>query len=571
MSYVPRIYPDIVRDLLTTLTGGTVQESLLVPAEFDVLETLLLRDRPVRRVSHLQGTVEVGVAPNTTDIDYRFTAADFELVSLTGVENEFDAIRFRNDAQLPKPNTLLSINYYPIETRPVPITDLNVGSVARTLLETIANEMTMGYLNLDFVYKSAYLDTAEGNSLDKVVALVGVKRLPAGSPLVKVRFTRQAGNSGRISVPAGTSVTDADGSRYLTLSTLTLEPGETTRDVLTGGESLSTKLVEQGELDRLEILVAGISSVSNPEPARQQNSPETDETLRRRTRTALSGSIRGTVNALEFAVRSIPGVREVSIVERPNGTAGEIKIEVAYDTDTEEVRSLVENRIDEYRPAGIRVITAQASRKDVTVNVELTLAGSRLSDNEFQLVKTGIEQRLVDYLESLPPDGMVRPARMTALIMQDERVIDATATLSPDVAGQVLDAVVEVNSVSFGTPEYELSPAASPATTADITIDLPILLVTGTSEDQAKDAIEAIVITHLASRNQAQPLTVNNLLDSIRNDSLFAAVRAEALVTVEDSGGLFQQLSDDLNSYTPTINETLQLVGLNLDLREGSI
>ncbi len=571
MSYVSRKYPDIVRDLLTTLTGGTVQESLLVPEEFDILEPLLLRDRPIRRVSHLQGTIVAGVEPHTSNIEYLFTPADFELVSLSGQVGEFDAIRFRKGAHLPKPNTLLNINYYPIETRPVPITDLNVGSVARTLLETIAREMTMGYLNLDFVYKSGYLDTAEGNSLDKVVALVGVKRLPAGNPLVKVRFTRQTGSSGRISVPAGTAVTDADGSRYLTLSTLTLEPGETNRDVLTAGESLATKLVKEAELTRPEILIAGISGISNPEPARQQNSPETDDTLRRRTRTALSGSIRGTVNALEFAVRSIPGVRDVSIKEQPNGIAGEIKVEVAYDTDTEEVRALVENRIDEYRPAGIRVITAQASRKDITINVDLTLAGSRLSDNELQLVEKGIEERLSDYFEGLPPDGTIRPARMTALIMQDDRVIDAAATLTPDLVGQALDAVLEVTAVTFAAPVYELSPAASPASTADITIDLPIFLVTGVNEAQVRESIEASVTTYLASRSQGQPLTVKDLLDNIRNENLFATVRPETLATVEDSGGLFQQLSDNLGSYTPTINESLQLVALNLDIREGSI
>jgi uncharacterized phage protein gp47/JayE len=491
MSYVPRTYPDIVRDLLTTLTGGTVQESLLVPAEFDILEPLLLRDRPVRRVSHLQGTIEVGTEPNTADIDYRFTPADFELISLSGVEGEFDAIRFREGANHPKPNTLLNINYYPIETRPVPVTDLNVGSVARTLLETIAREMTMGYLNLDTVYKSAYLDTAEGNALDKVVALVGVKRLPAGTPLVKVRFTRQNGSTGRITVPASTPVTDANANRYLTLTTLTLEPGETNRDVLAAGESLATELVKEGDLDRLEVLVAGISSVSNPEPARQQTSPETDDALRRRTRTALSGSVRGTVNALEFAVRSIPGVREVSVKERPNGVAGEIRIEVAYDTDTEETRTLVEKRIDEYRPAGIRVISASAAKTEVTVNVDLILAGSRLSDNELSQVKSGIEERLSNYLDGLPPDGTIRPARMTSLIMQDAHVIDATVNLSPDLVGRQLDGVLEVNVVNFGPPQYELSPAAAPASTANVTIDLPIHLVTGIGESQARDAIEA--------------------------------------------------------------------------------
>ena len=66
------------------------------------------------------------------------------------------------------------VNYYPIQTPPVPLTDLNVGSVTRTMLETIAREMAMVYLDLDFVYKSAFIDSAEGGSLDRVVALVGV-------------------------------------------------------------------------------------------------------------------------------------------------------------------------------------------------------------------------------------------------------------------------------------------------------------------------------------------------------------------------------------------------------------
>lgn len=571
MSYLPREYPAIVRDMLTTLTGGTVQESLVVPSGAELLEPLLLRDRPIRRVSHLAGTVVLGSEPNTTDIPYRFTSADFELVSLSGVAGEFDAIRFRPSGRLPKPGSILTVNYYPLETRPVPVTDLNVGSVARTLIETIAREMAMSYLHLEHVYKSAYLETAEGNALDKVVALVGVNRLAAGHPVVKVRFTRQSSSPGRISVPAGTAVTDADGNRYLTLTTLTLEPGETSRDVMAAGESVSTPLVAEGAIDRLEILVAGIASVTNPEAARQQASPETDEALRRRTRTALSGTVRGTVSALEFAVRSIPGVREVAITERPNGIAGEIKIEVAYETDTPEIRQLVQERIDDFRPAGIRVLAGDAARQFVTVTVALTLAGAQLADNERLQVENGIASRLTTYLESLPPNGTIRPARLTTLVLEDARVVDATVTLEPNLIGQPLSAVLEVSNVNFAPPLFELAPPESPATTANVTIDLPLFLVSGVTAEQATNTIQQLVTAYLATVTSNNPLSAANLLDALRSDGYYAAVRPETLVTVENANGLFQQLSDGVGTYTPAANETLQLAALNLDVREGNV
>ena len=114
---------------------------------------------------------------------YRFTAADFDLVSTTEDQNAKDSIRFREGGRRPIPNTDLTVNYYPVQTPAVPVNDLNVGSVVRNMMETVAVEMALTYQNIDAVYKSAFIDTAEGSSLDKVVALVGVKRLGSGYPV----------------------------------------------------------------------------------------------------------------------------------------------------------------------------------------------------------------------------------------------------------------------------------------------------------------------------------------------------------------------------------------------------
>ena len=87
------------------------------------------------------------------------------------------AIRFRPKARRPAPNSTLIVNYYPVHLARTPLTDVNVGSVVRTLLETTAREMAVQYAQVQQVYDSAFVETSTGDSLDKVVALVDVRRL----------------------------------------------------------------------------------------------------------------------------------------------------------------------------------------------------------------------------------------------------------------------------------------------------------------------------------------------------------------------------------------------------------
>lgn len=103
MSYVPRNYDEIVRDMLTTLTGGTVRETVTAPSGDVPIILERLQNRPVRRVSHLEGTIVVGVGTNARDVSYRFSAADFELVSTTG-DNNKDSIRFREGGRRRNPD-----------------------------------------------------------------------------------------------------------------------------------------------------------------------------------------------------------------------------------------------------------------------------------------------------------------------------------------------------------------------------------------------------------------------------------------------------------------------------------
>ncbi|WP_437569796.1 hypothetical protein [Sorangium sp. So ce542] len=575
MSFVPRGYEQIVRDLLTLLTGGTVGESLAVPAGNAPIKPLKLKDRPVRRVSHLEGTITAGTGAEARDVSYRFTPADFELVSSSG-GGELDAIAFRKGGRRPKPGSELTVNYYPVTARPVPLSDLNVGSVTRTLLETVAAELALANLSLKRVYDAAFLDTAEATSLDGVVALVGVRRLAGGHPVVKVRFTRRPESPGRITVAAGTALTDKAGSRYLTATAFTMEPNESTREVLAIGEAPTTKLVKEGELDRLEVLVAGISTVTNVEPARQLTAPETDDELRRRARGALHGTVRGTLGALRFSLLSIPGVQDAKIVEAPNGTPGEIRVDVAYTSPDAAVRAEVERVIAEVRPAGIRVIgPREAARTRLTVTVELTLAGAGAQGAELDALEQGVEARLAAFLGALSPGAVARRARLSALVLEDPRIVDARVQLQRDGQAPVEELTLGeaevldvVRGFTFKPPKAEAPSGPMPPTTAKISALLPVRLVGAATAAQATSAIQLAFASHLSTRAPDKPLTLDGLAAAIRDDSRFALERGGASITVE-AGDRFLQLTDGVGTYTPPANQTLVKGELDVDVREG--
>jgi Baseplate J-like protein len=575
MSYVPRNYEGIVRDLLTTLTGGTVRESLTAPPDDEPIVLPQLRNRPVRRVSHLEGRTLIGRAEKAKEIPYRFTATDFELISTSGRDDEKDAIRFRKDGRKPVPGSALSVNYYPVQTDPAPVTDLNVGSVIRTLLEAVAREQALSYLHLQKIYDSAFVESAERTSLDKVVALVGVTRLPTGATIARIQFSRRPDASGQITVPTGTAVTDDKGNRFLTLSTLTLEPGESTREVMAGGEG--TEEVEAGKLNRLELLIAGVSEVTNPQPAFRLGSPESDDDLRRRARGALHATVRGTLDAIRFGLLSIKEVNSVKIVEAPNGVPGEIRIDVAYANDTPEGRALVAQRIEQLRPAGIRVISGDVARKRLRLRVELTLAGSELAAGELASLQGGIESRLASHLSNIAPGGAVRKARLSALVLADARVTDARVVLLPEGADETEELTLGASEVldvvkpfTFPSPAFEHAPGPAPAITAKVSATLPIHLVTGVTLADASQAIQLAIDAHLASRRADAPLTLDGLAAAIRDDTRFALFRKEALVTVE-SDSTFRQLTDGIGSYAPAANETLRKESINIPPREGGV
>lgn len=56
------------------------------------------------------------------------------------------------------------------------LTDANVGSVLRTIVEATSREIELLYEEMEQVYHAGFIDTAQGKALDLVVSILGIKR-----------------------------------------------------------------------------------------------------------------------------------------------------------------------------------------------------------------------------------------------------------------------------------------------------------------------------------------------------------------------------------------------------------
>ncbi|UFN46889.1 baseplate J/gp47 family protein [Roseomonas sp. OT10] len=546
MTPLDRPYPDIVRDLLTVLTGGTAREQIELGAVPP--DTVPLANQPVRRVSHLEGTVELG----SERIPYRFTEREFELVGTDRNPDEKVAIRFRPKAKRPAPNSLLTVNYYPVHLPRTPLTDVNAGSVVRTLLETAAREIAVQYAQLREVYDSAFVETAKDASLDKVVALVDVRRLRAGHPVGRVRFARRPNAPGEITIPIGTVVTDGKGKRYLTMAEGTLQPSQPSVELPVHGETEATEPADARTLTVLERAIAGVDSVTNEAPTFRASEAETDDALRTRARRAIHATGRGTLDALRFGLESFAFVRAVTATEYPDPLVpmpGIVRLDVALSQDGAAERLQVDRRIEELRPAGIWVERHWAGAVQVGLRADLRLAAA-LSDTDLATLKNGVAERLVAEIKALPPGGTLRRARLIAAAMQDARLSDAAITIVADgtpVPGDALTVPADRTAVPADTPVTfgAIAQDGAAAAPGELPLDAEFAIHPIAGEAAAQEApIRAKLTAFLGAVAAGGFLSFDAVASALRDDARYALDRANCVLVLDRGAQGFAELHD---------------------------
>ncbi|MEX1367816.1 MAG: baseplate J/gp47 family protein [Nannocystaceae bacterium] len=299
--------------------------------------------------------------------------------------------------------------------------DATEGSVLRTLVEAFGRELAVAYEQLERVYEAGYLDTATGASLDKVVELLGVERLQAGWIEGEVVFSRGTAAPFDVEIPAGTLVSGKDVPVFETLVAATLAAG--TRELRVPVRSLEPEgvVVEAEKITVLNRPIAGIDTVSNSLSLQPRRDPESDVELRERSRGAVKGGRTATHSAIERAVREL-GIVSVEIIEdtqRP----GIVDVVLADEDIAEALFEEARRRVEEVRPAGIRVHVFQATPVYVRVRVRVRLEVDE-SPQARGVITTELREILDDHFRSLRVGQTVRWNKIRNLLAGHPRVGD---------------------------------------------------------------------------------------------------------------------------------------------------
>jgi uncharacterized phage protein gp47/JayE len=460
VSFAAEPYGVFVDDLVSSLTGGVVREDF----------TFLEENAPFKLGSSFHsGTVRIqGLVDGAF---FRFhEGTDFSI----GADGTITWLAAEPDtpapgATWPDRGTHFYASYErpPDAQAPPPLTDRNPGSVLRTLAESFAREYAVLSRQLELVYKSAFLDTAEGRDLDQVVSLVGVERRSRTFASGEVVFSRSTPAPADIFVPEGTLVSTGEVPAVTVATTddRTLRAG--TLSVAVPVQAQVSGPAGAAAAESLSVIhrpILGIEAATNPQAMTFGGGSETDDSLRRRAARALEASGRSTPGAITGALISVEGIREqdVRIEEDHLSFPGLVKVSVASDLSPE-ASARAAQLVEEARPAGIRIVhnlavtpapspppTSDAHGEDpgpppptppvegiwypIGVKAVVTPSAATLTAAQKAALTDAVEVAIGAFVDNLGVGGTVVYNRLVAAIIAVEGVYDVAVDLFPAAA-----------------------------------------------------------------------------------------------------------------------------------------
>lgn len=268
-----------------------------------------------------------------------------------GSDYHFGANRLSWIGERPDEGSRLDIEFT-FREAPSGLTDFNPGSVAGTLLRAVAREVTLLYAEMDQAYRRAFIDGAHGVALDNVVALLGVRRIPAQKSKGRITFLRKKAATQTVVIPPNTRVADQSGRVFATTEEGRI-PIEA-KSVTVAIEALEPGPEGDVNADTLTLMPTpppGVDTVTNEDPSDGGQDAEPDERLRERAKHALERAGNATTDAIRFAVLEVEGVAGVEVLDHQRDDSiplGEVRVRYSGGDINE-----VKNAVERTRAAGI--------------------------------------------------------------------------------------------------------------------------------------------------------------------------------------------------------------------------
>jgi uncharacterized phage protein gp47/JayE len=571
MSFRRRDYLEVLDGLLTALVGGVSAESHAFPPPGDAEPPRHQLEAPPARA-----LVSVFGARNGASV--RFRAGNDVALTPDG-----RALVWAEGGDRPDPGTMILVNYLREGAQPT-LSDIEVGSVARTLTEAVAMESARLYAQMQAVYDAGFIDTATGRSLERVVALLGIERVGAGRPVATLRFRRARGAPGAITIPAGTRVIDAGVSvEYETLETVTMDPAQDRVTVEARDLEPANSPAPADMLTVLTVPITGIAGVTNPAAATRAAAAEADAALRQRARGFLHASERATLGALENVLAKLGLKGEIG---EPEDRPGVVVVTPVAGTLSAEQTEQLRAALYDARPAGVRVELAGAMAP-ARVHLDLALVTREtLSQPSRRAAHAAVRKAVADFFDDLRIGDDARINRLVGAVMAVPGVEDVTLQGARKIVGgsetDVLDAAAGILRLAAAPTVLADLALADPAlpTTADLVVRFPATAaapdhgaVTAALEaafaEAAKGAARVFAWGHLL-RVLPPPVGGGESYASWDQASPSPALPTEPgdydlTLLIHQASGLTRILTGPDDSYTLAAGERLRLDAVTLE------
>lgn len=278
------------------------------------------------------------------------------------------------------------------------ITNIYPGSVIRTIIESLLAEVDIQNYSIDQIYKAMNIDTATGEDLDAIVAILGVTRRRATYATGTVVFGRSDAYDTDIAIQYAQIIStkqDADGSIHefiVTDEDAKLTSGNLQTTVNIRAMDPGIIYLPINSITVMNTPIIGIEYVTNTVAFNGGTNDETDDELRARAKLALAGLGKGTATALRSALLNISGVIDAVVMDANRGV-GTTDIIVITNTlpPPESLQNIIADTISATKAAGINVDIIYPTIKTQDVNVTLTnIAGGLVSQDDINNAASAI-------------------------------------------------------------------------------------------------------------------------------------------------------------------------------------
>jgi uncharacterized phage protein gp47/JayE len=413
LNLLERPYQEIVDDILTSIVGGVVNEASV----FDEKSLFYPLSQPATAVRSIRGDI-AGTDP-TQPVHHAF----LQQVDYTFVQGQ-NGIGWLPTGVRPLDGSIFYVDYFRQNSQS-PLTDINIGSVNRTLSEAIGREIATVYQEINLAYLSAFIDTATGKSLDLVVSILNVVRKTKDFSVGNVTFFRTQGTEGNISLPQGLALSTPKGITFQTIEPRTLLRGESRADVPVRADIAGDKgIVAAGSITEISQSIEGISRITNFDPTTRAANDESDTDLRLRAKAALRGLGKATIAALAQVV--FDDRSKLDEIYDPNNLNGKASppgtVALLVETDPGRFPAL-QAAVDQTRAAGVQATVLARFvyfklRMNVKVTPGLTGAGKEKIQND-------IIAALQTYTDTLASAQSAVGSTMLATVKKVKDVKDA--------------------------------------------------------------------------------------------------------------------------------------------------